>query len=378
MNSLLKQMFAAVVLVAISTLALSARPSNVFVSNQQVRFDAESDAVSVIHFIRLVQPDRPDKARLDGSNLVVVDESGTAHTIPLNGSRKLEQWPLALTLLGYQRKENADTGVIDYRIVTDRDPVTAVVESDEVKEERSLRRPGYRKAKENYEKVLAKVGRSDDDRTRNRIRSIGQKIVAQCPLDELLWKFELIETAEPNALCTGEGHVIVTTGLMDLGLSDDELAGVLGHEVAHGVKRHAQIYEERFNEYLRLQKQIQELSYQYQSVSESGSSYELQRIRSQVGELEKRYNFVVDYLKNRQDYNQDEEEEADVQGMMYAAAAGFDPTGEGRVLVKLRKKAVQMFGQAYTAGNRTHPPLERRLQIQETVRRRWYEDSLRR
>ena len=87
---------------------------------------------------------------------------------------------------------------------------------------------------------------------------------------------------------------------------------------------------------------------------------------------------MVDYLKNRQDYNQDEEEEADVQGMMYAAAAGFDPTGEGRVLVKLRKKAVQMFGQAYTAGNRTHPPLERRLQIQETVRRRWYEDSLRR
>ena len=226
--------------------------------------------------------------------------------------------------------------------------------------------------------ALAKFGRSDDDETRDRIRKIGQKIVAQSPLDGLLWKFELAETPMPNALCTGEGHVIVTTGLMDLGLTDDELAGVLGHEVAHGVKRHAQIYEERFNEYLKLRSQIQQLSYQYQAVSESGSSYEVQRVRSQVGELEKRYNFVVDYLKNKQDYDQDEEEEADVSGMQYAAAAGFDPMGEGRALIKLRKRAIQMFGQALLEGNRTHPPLERRLQIQETVRRRWREDSSRR
>ena len=86
----------------------------------------------------------------------------------------------------------------------------------------------------------------------------------------------------------------------------------------------------------------------------------------------------VDYLKNKQDYDQDEEEESDVLGMQYAAAAGYDPMGEGRALIKLRKRSIQLFGQALLEGNRTHPPLERRLQIQETVRRRWREDSQRR
>ena len=109
----LRFFFTSVVLVGFTTLALSARPGNVFIGNQQVQFDTESDSVSVIHFIRLVQPDRPDKAKLEGSNLIVVDETGTVHSIPLNSARRLEQWPLALSLLGYQKKENAETGVVD-------------------------------------------------------------------------------------------------------------------------------------------------------------------------------------------------------------------------------------------------------------------------
>lgn len=355
-----------------------ARPSNVFVGNQQMQLDASTDAVSVIHFIRLVEGERADKVRLDGANLVVVDASGESHQIPLDSSRKLVNWPRALVLLGYVRKENVHTGVVDYRLESSEDPKDRIVETDEVKEQRSLRRPAYRKARENFEKVLTKIGRSDDDETRNRIDRLGQRIVRESPLSGLLWKFELIDTPVPNALCTGEGHVIVTTGLMDLSLTDDELAGVLGHEVAHGVRRHALIYEERFNEYLRLTQKIQQLSYQYQKVQEGGSAYQLQQLRSQVGELEKRYEFVVDYLKNKQDYDQDEEEESDVLGMQYAAAAGFDPMGEGRALVKLRNRSVQLFGQAYNEGSRTHPPLERRLKIQETVRRRWSEERYRR
>jgi len=357
------------VLVACSSWAF---PGHVFVGNQPLQQDSASGSVSVIHFIRLVQSDRPDQVKLEGSSLLITDTEGRVHTITLNQAQRLERWPEALELLGYQRKENRDTGVVDYRMVEKAELVK--VESDRIKEERSMRRPGYRKARETFDKVLAKIGRSEDHATRARIESIGRKIVAQCPLDGLLWRFELIETDAPNALCTGEGHVIVTTGLMDLDLTDDELAGVLGHEVAHGVRRHAQIYEERYNEYVKLVGQIQQLSYDYQRLSEDGTPHEIQRLRSQVGELEKRYKFVVDYLQNKQDYDQDEEEESDVLGMQYAAAAGYDPMGEGRALVKLRKRAVELFGQAYLEGSRTHPPLERRLQIQETVRRRWQEE----
>jgi len=40
-------------------------------------------------------------------------------------------------------------------------------------------------------------------------------------------------------------------------------------------------------------------------------------------------------------------------------------------LTKLKNKSVQLFGQSYDDGSRTHPPLERRLQILEMVQKRW-------
>ena len=56
------------------------------------------------------------------------------------------------------------------------------------------------------------------------------------------WQFAIVGDAHPNAACTGEGVVYVTTGLLDLGLDEDELAGVLAHEVAHGARQHAERY----------------------------------------------------------------------------------------------------------------------------------------
>ena len=162
--------------------------------------------------------------------------------------------------------------------------------------------------------------------------------------------------------------------MLALDLSDDELAGVLGHEVAHGVRRHAQIYEERYNEYVTLVNEMAKLSQEYSAAVDSGNNHQIHRLRSRVGELQKRYDFVKDYLKNRQDYNQVEEEEADVLGMQYAVSAGFDAEGEARALIKLKKRSIQLFGQSYDAGSRTHPPLERRLKILETVRARWRQD----
>ena len=58
LRNTLRFFFTSVVLVGFTTLSLSARPGNVFIGNQQVQFDTESDSVSVIHFIRLVQTDR--------------------------------------------------------------------------------------------------------------------------------------------------------------------------------------------------------------------------------------------------------------------------------------------------------------------------------
>ncbi|MBQ7721351.1 MAG: M48 family metallopeptidase [Kiritimatiellae bacterium] len=53
------------------------------------------------------------------------------------------------------------------------------------------------------------------------------------------WEFNLVQDAEVNAFCMPGGKIVVYTGLMELVASDDELAVVLGHEVAHAVAKHS-------------------------------------------------------------------------------------------------------------------------------------------
>ena len=53
------------------------------------------------------------------------------------------------------------------------------------------------------------------------------------------WEFNLVQDDEVNAFCMPGGKIVVYTGLMALVTSDDELAVVLGHEVAHAVAKHS-------------------------------------------------------------------------------------------------------------------------------------------
>ena len=350
-----------------------AQESTVFVGNEQIIIDRTSGAVSVIQFIRLLDEPERDKVKYQGTSLLITDTDGTPHLFDLDDSRQLVDWERALTLLGYVRKVNRDTGVVDFRLASAGTDLAEEpeLESEAVRLERSMRRPGYLKAQESYRKIMAQIPRSTNEQARRRVDRLGQRVALYCPLSGLKWNFDVIETPIPNALCTGEGHVLVTTGLLDLNLTDDELGGVLGHEVAHGVRRHTQIFEERFNEFVNLRQELLTLSAQYEKAADNQDKYAIQRIKSRVDEKKRRYDFLLTYLKNKRDYDQDEEEEADVLGMQYAVAAGFDSEGEARALIKLKKRSVELFGQSYGEGSRTHPPLDRRLQILQLVRSRW-------
>jgi hypothetical protein len=55
----------------------------------------------------------------------------------------------------------------------------------------------------------------------------------------LEWEFIVINEPIPNAFVLPGGKVVVYTGLLRLLSNEDELAGVLAHEVAHVVARHA-------------------------------------------------------------------------------------------------------------------------------------------
>ena len=70
------------------------------------------------------------------------------------------------------------------------------------------------------------------------VNTVGQRIVRQTELGRLPWEFHVIADPEVNAFNIPGGHVYVNTGLIAAADDVGELAGVLGHEISHGVARH--------------------------------------------------------------------------------------------------------------------------------------------
>ena len=71
-------------------------------------------------------------------------------------------------------------------------------------------------------------------------RSFGRRLVAQVTQrPDASYEFQVADDAEPNAFALPGGFVYVTRGILALANSEDELAGVIGHEIGHVVARHS-------------------------------------------------------------------------------------------------------------------------------------------
>ncbi|NIO04309.1 MAG: M48 family metalloprotease [Proteobacteria bacterium] len=70
------------------------------------------------------------------------------------------------------------------------------------------------------------------------IDSLGERLVSSASTSEFPIRFFIIKRSEPNAFAIPGGRIFVTTGLIRLVDSEDELAAVLSHEIAHVVRRH--------------------------------------------------------------------------------------------------------------------------------------------
>ena len=69
-------------------------------------------------------------------------------------------------------------------------------------------------------------------------------------LKNFAWEFNLVKDDQVNAFCMPGGKIVVYEGLMKIVSSEDELAVVVGHEVAHAVAKHS---NERMSQQLMAQ-----------------------------------------------------------------------------------------------------------------------------
>jgi predicted Zn-dependent protease len=71
------------------------------------------------------------------------------------------------------------------------------------------------------------------------VQEIGHRLAAGSPRRDITWSFAIADDPEPNAFALPGGWVYVSRGLLALANREDELAGVLGHEIGHVEARHA-------------------------------------------------------------------------------------------------------------------------------------------
>ena len=91
---------------------------------------------------------------------------------------------------------------------------------------------------EQEQEFLAELGHSDHAPSSDWVEAIGARLAAYSPRKDVDYRFHVVDLDEPNAFALPGGPVFVTRGLLALARSEDELAGVIGHEIGHVAARH--------------------------------------------------------------------------------------------------------------------------------------------
>jgi len=70
------------------------------------------------------------------------------------------------------------------------------------------------------------------------VNKVGRWVASQGERPDLTWHFGVIESNDVNAFATPGGYIFLTRGLYSLLQNEAELAGVLGHEIGHVIRKH--------------------------------------------------------------------------------------------------------------------------------------------
>ena len=154
------------------------------------------------------------------------------------------------------------------------------------------------------------------------------------------WRLTLIDAPTLNASCAPGGKITFYTGIIEqLNLNDDEIAAIMGHEIAHALREHGR---ERVS-----QAMAQNLAVNV-AMAAAGGYGSAVSAANQVAH----YVFV---LPN----SRENESEADAIGLELAARAGYNPNGAITVWQKMIKATKEKSSPEFLS---THPSGETRIE----------------
>jgi predicted Zn-dependent protease len=179
------------------------------------------------------------------------------------------------------------------------------------------------------------------------IERIGKRItdVAKVDVPGTDWEFVVFDKSEPNAFAMPGGKVGVNAGLIELANEDeDEIAAVIGHEVAHVAKRHS---NKRMSQGVgvALGGILLDTAMRNKSSSDRALARGAYGVGATVGAV--------------LPFSRSQEREADDLGLIYSAKAGYDPRASIRFWQKMMSKSKRKMPQFLS----THPDSGKRIEF---------------
>ena len=182
----------------------------------------------------------------------------------------------------------------------------------------------------------------NDPGLQHRLNQVGVWIALQSSRPELPWRFAAVQSETINAFAAPGGTILVTRGMLNHVSNEAELACVLGHEIGHVTRRHHIAVLEKS---LLVAAGASALSV----TSKSGGSDGYRKLL--IGESKEIFSRRLDRSAER---------EADEDGVLLAARAGYDPAACLNFMQRLASLKAET--DALAALYKTHPTARERVE----------------
>ena len=181
------------------------------------------------------------------------------------------------------------------------------------------------------------------------VEKLGRRLSEQSPRQDVSYAFHVVDMAEPNAFALPGGYIYVSRGLLAFVNDEEELAGVLAHEIAHVASRH--------------------------HAKSTGMSVITSPLRIGTGIVGAATGIVAPRIGGviagvgevtsallTSPYSREQEREADRKGQEIAAQAGYAPEGLSRFLETLNRDEALHSGESRRYSFfATHPEMHKRV-----------------
>ena len=162
--------------------------------------------------------------------------------------------------------------------------------------------------RQNAEQINSQLALVRDPIVTNYVRALGLSIARTTPRADLDWQFFVVNSREVNAFALPGGFIYVNRGLIERAQELDELAGAIGHEIGHVVRRHS----------------VQQMEKQTGANLAVGLGCTLTRLcNSDVARAAIQVGGAALFAR----YSRTDEAEADSEAVVNVIAAGLDPQG---------------------------------------------------